>query len=73
MLKKWKKVSYIKVEVGDVFAENTFETTVVDVNEDRLNFDRFKKCLDRYEAVAISMGSVASTYVNTYLSNFWCP
>jgi len=30
------KVSNIQVEVGDVSAENTFETTVVDVNKDRL-------------------------------------
>jgi len=41
------EVSNTKVEVCDVLAENTVETKVVHVNEDKLNLDRFKECLDR--------------------------
>ncbi len=48
------KDSNTKVEVCDVMAENTVETKVVHVNEDRLNLDRFKECLKRYEAIDVA-------------------
>jgi len=58
------EVSNIKVEVGDVAAENAVETKVGDVSEDRLNLSRLKECLDRYEAVAVAKKALGSQVIN---------
>jgi len=52
------------VTVGDVTAENTVETTVVDVNEDKLNLDRLEECFDKYEAVVVAQKAIISQVIN---------
>jgi len=53
-LEKIIQVSNTKVECCDVTADSTVQTEVADVNEDRLNLERFEKCLNRYEALALA-------------------
>ncbi len=60
------KVSNTKVNFCDVTAHNTVQNKVVDVNEDRLNLERFKECLNRYEAVSLAQKALDSEIIDAF-------